>query len=86
MTKKDNIQIFKALGEQTRYNIIECLLDGERCACEIPSIIKRTQSNTSMHLSKLLDWGIIKSRRDGKRILYTIKNKKIKQILKIIQK
>ena len=77
MKSKNNIFLFKALGEETKYKIIELLInpekckyaDGEYCACEIPSLIKRTQSNTSMHLAKLIEWNIIKSRRDGKKIL-----------------
>jgi DNA-binding transcriptional ArsR family regulator len=76
MPKKSDILLFKALGEETAYRIIELLtqkrtsanLPGEYCACEIPSLIKRTQSNTSMHLAKLQEWGIIKSRREGKKI------------------
>ena len=60
MSSKNNILLFKALGEETKYSIIELLMKeehytytkGEYCACEIPSLIKRTQSNTSMHLAK----------------------------------
>ena len=94
MKDKNNLLIFKALGEETKYKIIELLLKnegctcetGEYCACEIPSLIKRTQSNTSMHLAKLQEWGIIQSRRDGKKILYTIKDKRVYDIFKLINK
>ena len=94
MPRKNNILLFKALGEETRYKIIELLIKkegcicetGEYCACEIPSLIKRTQSNTSMHLAKLLDWEIIQSRREGKKILYSIKDKRIYGIFKLINK
>ncbi|MCK5476936.1 MAG: winged helix-turn-helix transcriptional regulator [Candidatus Aenigmarchaeota archaeon] len=86
MTKQKNIQLFKALSTETRYKIIEILLDGELCACKIPALIKKNQSNTSMHLAKLTYWNIIKSRRDGKKILYSIKEKKIKEIFNILKK
>ncbi len=94
MDIKSNILLFKALGEESKYKILELLLrgkhctyaKGEYCACEIPSLIKRTQSNTSMHLSKLLEWGIIKSRRDGKKILYSIKDKRVNHIFNVINK
>ena len=87
-----NISLFKALGEETSYRIIVLLTQRgtsanqpvEYCACEIPSLIKRTQSNTSMHLTKLQEWGIIKSRREGKRIIYSIKDKKIGMIFKVL--
>ena len=87
-----NISLFKALGEETSYRIIVLLTQRgtsanqpvEYCACEIPSLIKRTQSNTSMHLTKLQEWGIIKSRRGGKKILYSIKDRRVENILKAL--
>jgi ArsR family transcriptional regulator, lead/cadmium/zinc/bismuth-responsive transcriptional repressor len=97
ISEKD-MQLFKALSEDTRYRIIKALLEaesasenqkygnkGELCACEIPEIIGRTQSNTSMHLAKLQDWGIIKVRKEGKMRLYSIQNDKIRKILESIE-
>ena len=84
MQHKSTLLLFKALGEETKFRILEILLNGEYCACEIPSLIKRAQSNTSMHLAKLQKWGIIKSRRDGKMIIYAIKDKRIFDIFKIL--
>ena len=84
MKLNSNMLLFKALGVETKFRILEILLNGEYCACEIPSLIKRAQSNTSMHLAKLQKWEIIKSRRDGKMIIYTIKNKKIFDIFEIL--
>jgi ArsR family transcriptional regulator len=98
MINEKNIQLFKALSEDTRYRIIKALIEsdnkcrenkygnrGELCACEIPEIIGRTQSNTSMHLAKLQDWGIIKVRKEGKKRLYSIQNEKIRKILEVIE-
>jgi ArsR family transcriptional regulator len=97
MIDEENIKLFKALSEDTRYRIIKALIEsenncrenkygnkGELCACEIPEIIGRTQSNTSMHLAKLQDWGIIKVRKEGKMRLYSIENNKIRKVLKVI--
>lgn len=99
MIDEENIQLFKALSEDTRYRIIKALLEAERkckenkcggckgelCACEISELIDRTQSNTSMHLSKLQDWGIIKVRKEGKMRLYSIENDKIRKILEVVE-
>ncbi|HII79064.1 MAG TPA: winged helix-turn-helix transcriptional regulator [Methanosarcina sp.] len=85
MNEEENLQLFKALSEETRYKIIKVLLEGERCACEIPDLIGKTQSNTSMHLAKLQDWGILKVRKDGKMRLYSVDNEKIRQIMKILE-
>ena len=84
MTIEDNLRLLKALSEESRYKIIEVLLNGEKCACEIPELIGRTQSNTSMHLTKLSDLGILKSRRDGKMILYSIKDLRVCDVFKAL--
>ncbi len=98
MNDEESIQLFKALSEDTRYMIIKALLEaeskskegkyghkGELCACEIPDIIGKTQSNTSMHLAKLQDWGIVKVRKEGNMRLYSIENDKIRKILEILK-
>ncbi|MDD3041890.1 MAG: metalloregulator ArsR/SmtB family transcription factor [Methanosarcinaceae archaeon] len=86
MIDEINIRLFKALSEETRYRIVKVLLKGEKCACEIPNLIGKTQSNTSMHLAKLQNWGIIKVRKDGKMRLYSINNEKIQDIFNILEK
>ena len=77
--------LFKALGEKTKFKILKSLVKEELCACEIPKKINKTQSNTSMHLSKLLKWNLIKNKRSGKMMLYSIKDKRIKKIFKLIK-
>ncbi len=92
MLRKMDLLLFKALGEETKYKILSLLLEGEGCtyekgeccACEIPSLIKRNQSNTSMHLAKLQEWGLIKSRREGKKILYSIRDRRVYAIFKLL--
>ncbi len=79
---KEAQKIFKALSDLTRLKIIHLLLSGEKCVCEIFPYVKRTQSTTSIQLKKLEDLGLIKSRRDGKRIFYSIKDTTLCDILK----
>ena len=81
-----NDYLFKALGEETKQLILQELLKKELCACEIPSLIKRTQSNTSMHLAKLSAWGIIAHRREGKKILYSLKDKRVKDAFRLLKR
>jgi ArsR family transcriptional regulator len=98
MIDEENVLLFKALSEDTRYRIIKALIEAERkckenrygnkgelCACEIPELIGRTQSNTSMHLAKLQDWGVIKVRKEGKMRLYSIQNDKIRKLLEVVE-
>lgn len=82
MSINNNLKLLKALSEESRYKIVEVLLKGEKCACEIPMLIGRTQSNTSMHLAKLTDLGILKSRREGKMIIYSIKDLRVCDVFK----
>lgn len=77
--------LFTALGEETKFLILKLLSKGELCACEIPSKIKRTQSNTSMHLAKLLEWKIIQFRKEGKWMIYSIKDKRVYKALKLVK-
>jgi len=85
MNSTESIKLFKALGEETRFLIVKELLQKELCACEIPSLIGRTQSNTSMHLTKLQDLGLINSRRNGKSIIYSVDNADVIKVMRLIK-
>ena len=74
-------KIFKALSDPTRLRIIQLLISGEKCVCEIHPCIKRTQSTTSLQLKKLEGFGLIISKRVGKYIYYRIKDQKLLKIL-----
>jgi len=80
------IDIFIALSNEIRLNIVKLLQKKELCACQIHPKIGSTQSNTSMQLAKLLQLGIIKQRKEGRMILYSIKENKINEILKVMKK
>src|SRR3989338_2524376 len=81
---KSEIHFFKALSDPTRLKLGRLLLSGEKCVCEIHTYLKKTQPTASAHLKKLEGWDIIKSRREGKYIFYSIKDARIKKILKIL--
>ncbi len=80
----ETLKIMKALSDGTRLKIVEFLLDGEKCVCEIFPHVRRTQSTTSIQLGKLEKSGILKSRRDGKKILYSIKDFRVCDIFKTL--
>ncbi len=85
MIMKKDIELLKALADETRFKIIEHLLEGEKCVCEIFPHVKRTQSTVSIHLGNLEDAGILESRREGKKIFYKIKDKKVVKIIKLLK-
>jgi len=84
MNEKGIIKILKALGDETRLKIVEFLLDGEKCVCEIFPHVKRTQSTVSIQLSILEKAGILSSRREGKKVYYKIKDYRVCDVFKAL--
>lgn len=64
--------IFKALSNPVRLQIIDILLEGEKCVCEITEILKCEQPHISKSLSKLKSAGLIKDRKDGLNVYYSL--------------
>jgi ArsR family transcriptional regulator, lead/cadmium/zinc/bismuth-responsive transcriptional repressor len=83
MQQTAGLALFRALGDQTRYRIISSLLQGEKCACELPKLVGRAQPTTSLQLRYLVDAGILSSRRDGRKILYRIKDARVRRMMGI---
>jgi len=81
---KETIKILKALSDETRLKILEFLLGGEKCVCQIFPHVRRTQSTVSIQLGKLENWGIVESRREGKQIFYKIKDYRICDVFKAL--
>lgn len=81
---KQKIKLLKALGDKTRIKIIQCLLDGEKCACSIVPSVNKAQPTVSCHLKILEEAGVLESRRAGVNIWYKIKSEDTKQIMKIL--
>jgi ArsR family transcriptional regulator len=70
-----NIKILKAVGDETRLNIILNLMNKEMSVLQIVSAVKKSQPNVSIALRKLLDAGLVSSRRDMKQVFYKINKK-----------
>lgn len=75
------LRLFKALSDETRLKIVEFLLGGEQCVCKIYPHVKRSQSTVSLQLGKLESWGIVRQRREGKFIYYSISDENTKTVL-----
>ncbi|MFH1587239.1 MAG: metalloregulator ArsR/SmtB family transcription factor [Candidatus Diapherotrites archaeon] len=82
MAENKTLEVLKALSDKTRLEIVRLLLDGERCVCQIFPHVRRTQSTVSIQLATLEKAGLIKSRREGKKIFYKINDNRVKKILK----
>jgi ArsR family transcriptional regulator len=63
---------FKGLSDVTRLRIINLLLQGELCVCDIQRITNESQSLVSRHLHYLKHSGLVLDRRDGLRVFYRL--------------
>ncbi len=64
--------VFKALSDETRLRILKLLEKGELCVCDIVAALDMIQPKVSFHLGVLKEGGLIKDRRQGKWIHYSI--------------
>ena len=65
--------VFKALGHPTRLFIIDRLVAGERCVCELAELINADMSTISKHLSVLRNAGIVTAEKRGARVFYRLR-------------
>jgi len=78
---QNKANFFKALGDETRLKILKYLMTKDICACKFTSMTKKDQTTVSRHLKVLVEAGILKYRKDGRNIIYSIKNNNIKKLL-----
>ena len=66
---------FKGLADISRLRILNLLLHGELCGCDIQYVLEATQSNVSRHLTYLKNSGLVLDRRAGYRVYYRLTTK-----------
>jgi len=64
--------MFKALSDGTRLRIVNLLLERELCVCEVMEVLKATQSKASRHLTYLKNTGLVRNRRKGLWVYYSL--------------
>lgn len=69
--------LFKAISHPTRIRILNLLTNGELCVCDIFEQLNVEQANTSQHLSVMKKQGVLQSRKEGLRVIYSIKHPEI---------
>ena len=65
-------EYFKGLADINRLRIINLLLQGELCGCDIQHVVGSSQSNVSRHLTYLKRSGLVVDRREGYRVYYRL--------------
>ena len=69
---RDLVKIFKALSDETRIRLLKLLQQRELCVCELMQALNMTQSRVSRNLGILKDAGLVKDRRDGLWVHYSL--------------
>lgn len=78
------VDLFHALSDETRLEIIELLRRGERCVCELTDSLDAAQSRLSFHLRVLRDAGIVRDRKDGRWVHYELEPDAFEEIQTLI--
>ncbi len=71
---RDLIEIFKTLSDPTRLRIVRALMEGELCVCELENILGVSQSNISHQLRILRQADLVKDRKVGKWVFYSLED------------
>ena len=76
-------EFFKILGDTTRVKILYALDKNELCVCDIANVLGMTKSAISHQLKILKDFHLVKPRKDGKEVLYTLDDEHVTNVFEI---
>jgi DNA-binding transcriptional ArsR family regulator len=77
----DLAEFFKVFGDSTRIKILWALEESEMCVCDIACLLNMTQSAISHQLRVLKQANLVKFRKEGKVVYYSLDDDHVKQIL-----
>lgn len=77
----DLAELFKVFGDSTRIRILFVLFEMEVCVCDLAQALNMTQSAISHQLKILKQNKLVKSRRDGKSIFYSLADDHVRTII-----
>jgi len=80
-TLYDLADLFRIFSDSTRIKILYVLLESEMCVCDLASILSMSQSAISHQLRTLKESKLIKFRREGKSILYSLADSHVEAII-----
>ncbi|MDD6038494.1 MAG: metalloregulator ArsR/SmtB family transcription factor [bacterium] len=71
---------FKIVGDPTRCKIISVLAKNEMCVGDIANVLSMTKSSISHQLSKMKESGVVKNRKEGKEVYYSLDDEHVAEI------
>ena len=75
-------ELFKVLADETRAKVVYLLSQDELCVCDIAALLNSTVSNISHHLRILRSAHLVKFRREGKQVYYSLDDDHVVHIIK----
>ena len=82
---RDLVKVLKALSDETRIRMLKLLFEGELCVCEIMQVLEISQSRASRNLGILREAGLLKDRRDGQWVHYSLSEHALSRFSKLIE-
>ena len=77
----DLAELFKVFGDSTRIRILFVLFEAEVCVCDLAQALNMTQSAISHQLKLLKQNKLVKSRREGKSVFYSLADGHVRKII-----
>ena len=77
----DLAELFKVFGDSTRIKILYVLFESEMCVCDIAQLLGMTQSAISHQLRALKQSKLVKYRREGKTVFYSLADSHVRTII-----
>ena len=75
--------MYKMLGDPTRLKMLMALMDNEMCVCDLAAFTGLTESAVSHQLRRLRDIALVKKRREGQVLYYSLDDKHVDELLEI---
>lgn len=66
-------KVFKALGHPSRIILVDALLQGEKCVCDLRDLVGADMSTVSKHLSVLKEAGVVQDEKRGTNVYYSLR-------------
>ncbi len=77
--------VYKALGDPTRLRMVMALRRGEMCVCDLAALLNLSESATSHQIRRLKDLALVKSRRDGQILYYSLDDHHVEELIQVGQ-
>lgn len=76
-------QFHKIIGDGTRCKILFALQGGELCVCDLANVLSMSKSSISHQLSKLRECGVVKCKKVGKEVYYSLDDEHVSSLLSL---